>query len=84
MSVLSKAKDGSDRVLYAVYVERPFLVGRESVWCLDAEPVYVHAVDAGQARVQACLAAGANARVALAAPAVGFHVHDEHGEKLSA
>ncbi len=46
--------------------------------------VYVHAMDAAMAKFAYLQSASLGTRVIACAPAVGFHVEDEHGEKLRA
>lgn len=48
------------------------------------EICYVHAMDAAMAKFSYLQNAGINTRVIACAPAIGFHVEDNHGEKLRA
>lgn len=70
-------------ILYAVASEKPVGYGRNRTWI--PEIVYCHAVDAAHARwIFTSDPHHRGARIVAIAPAVGYHVNDEHGEQLSA
>lgn len=80
-----QAAEGAEegRALYAVVYERPNTPGRFPAW-VPGNIVYMRAKDAANARFLFLNAQGrARVRIVGIAPAVGYHVLDEHGDKLT-
>ena len=80
MSLIQKTESG--KILYCIAFEYRHAIGD---W--RASTLYLHAEDAGDARVQFFYSEDAATmryiRVVGIAPAIGFQVHDSHGEELS-
>lgn len=79
--MINASKQSRRKRLYAIAYERH--VNQEVYPCIE----YLHAFNARRARVQFMKGFNFNEirviKVVGVAPVVGFHVHDEHGEKLS-
>lgn len=80
VSLVQKTESG--KILYCIAFEYRHAIGD---W--RASTLYLHAEDAGDARVQFFYSEDAatmkHIRVVGIAPAIGFQVHDSHGEELS-
>jgi hypothetical protein len=74
-----------DKVLYAVAAEKPVRHGRKIVAWVPDGIIHCHATDEANARfVFFADPAYRHHRIVAVGPVVGYHVHDEHGEVLSA
>lgn len=88
---MEAAEGDKKKPLFAVAIEvaqpRKTKRGLRYVW--EADIRYLHAEDAGEARMMFTAAhtyplVHRLMRIVGIAPAIGFHVHDDHGEVLSA
>jgi hypothetical protein len=74
-----------EKKLYAIAYEYRLGRGRNRKWCADID--YLHATDAGDARLQYLNSEPPQVmrevRIVGIAPVLGYFVNDNHGEKLS-